>query len=251
MACEQLKHQDHTNTGVRLCLCTKPSKCINSCTGTIKPSSKQREFKKGNCSPPFIPSSLEHSGPSSDIFFSHYFKKGRFGDSADCYFGHHKIMEHFARPGAIVTKLRLEVVPSSKVTQEVGRRNITFYSILNSWQLPTFVPLAKMPIKPVSKKRASWYLSDSGWPEREVSQISAFWKHRRPQFSLCPVSPSLDRGQLLKVAQPQIKATNKDDIQRKVLYIDVRVMGSDNRTVGHPLNILIQAWVLLIVRRTE
>ena len=56
---------------------------------------------------------------TSDIFFSRSRRKGRFGYCAGCYFVHRKIMEHFARPGAIVTKLRLEGEPSSKVTQEV------------------------------------------------------------------------------------------------------------------------------------
>ena len=55
--------QSHANTGVRLCSCTNPSVCINSCTGTINPLSKQAEFRWIAWSPPLMPSSLLHSVP--------------------------------------------------------------------------------------------------------------------------------------------------------------------------------------------
>ena len=55
--------QKPANTSVRVCSCTNPKVCISSWTGTTKPWSKQREFKRSICCPPFIPSSLEHSEP--------------------------------------------------------------------------------------------------------------------------------------------------------------------------------------------
>ena len=64
---QQTEHQDPANTSVRLCSCTKPRVCINSCTGTTSSLSKQREFNKSICSPPLIPSSLEQSGPGARL----------------------------------------------------------------------------------------------------------------------------------------------------------------------------------------
>ena len=62
---QQTEHEDAANTSVRLCSCTKPRVCINSCTGTTSSLSKQREFSKSICSPPLMPSSLEQSGPGA------------------------------------------------------------------------------------------------------------------------------------------------------------------------------------------
>ena len=67
MNLQQTEHEDAANTSVRLCSCTKPRVCINSCTGTTSSLSKQREFNKSICSPPLMPSSLEQSGPGARL----------------------------------------------------------------------------------------------------------------------------------------------------------------------------------------